>query len=63
MDELGQHLWGNRDEITRCQQPGQRGPRARVLAMLRHLRRDQKAGVEAMDHARPSSPAFGGVAE
>src|SRR5262245_2559380 len=46
MDELCQNLWGNRDEVTRRQQPGKRVPCASVLGMLRHLCRDQKAGVE-----------------
>jgi hypothetical protein len=55
MDELCQDLWGNRDEVAHRQQPGKRVPCTSELGMLHHLRCDKKAGVEAMDHARPSS--------
>src|SRR5262245_10919750 len=55
MNELCKNLGGDRNPIGRGQQARDHVPGGDMLGVLYQLGGDEKAGVEAMDHGRPSS--------
>jgi hypothetical protein len=55
MDDFCQYLWRHGDQVACGKQSGKRLSRGRMGCVLCYLRSYQKACVESMDHAWPSS--------
>jgi hypothetical protein len=55
MNELGQYLRGDCDDVATREHLRQRIACASMISVLSYFRRHEEAGVEAMDRGRPSS--------